>query len=130
MYRCNAIEWYFLSHISGTLTRTTQFFPPQVLRLSQVTLGKISTGHVVNLTSNDVQRFDFAFLLLNFLWISPLHLALFTYLVYQEVGWPAFPATAFVVLQVPLQILMAHIFGRLRWVNDLVSQFILSGTPL
>ncbi len=30
----------------------------QILRISQVTLGKISVGHLVNLASNDVQRFD------------------------------------------------------------------------
>lgn len=82
--------------------------------MSQVTLGKVSTGHVINLASNDVQRFDLAFLFLHFLWISPLHLAVFTYLVYQEVGWPAFLATAFVILQVPLQICLARLFGKLR----------------
>ena len=30
----------------------------QVLRLSHTTIGKLSSGHIVNLTSNDVQRFD------------------------------------------------------------------------
>ena len=30
----------------------------QLLKLSQVTLGQTSIGHVVNLASNDVQRFD------------------------------------------------------------------------
>ena len=30
----------------------------QILKLSQVTIGKLSAGHIVNLASNDVQRFD------------------------------------------------------------------------
>ena len=30
----------------------------KVLSLSQVTVGRISIGHIVNLASNDVQRFD------------------------------------------------------------------------
>ena len=30
----------------------------QVTSLSQVTIGRISIGHIVNLASNDVQRFD------------------------------------------------------------------------
>ena len=30
----------------------------QVLKLSQVTIGKLSIGHIINLASNDVQRFD------------------------------------------------------------------------
>jgi ATP-binding cassette subfamily C (CFTR/MRP) protein 4 len=86
----------------------------KILKLSQVTLGKVSTGHVINLASNDVQRFDLAFLFIHFLWISPLHLAVFTFLVYREVGWPAFLALAFVILQIPLQVFLARLFGRLR----------------
>ena len=30
----------------------------QLLSLSQVTIGKLSAGHVINLASNDVHRFD------------------------------------------------------------------------
>ena len=30
----------------------------QVLQLNQVTIGKLSIGHIVNLASNDVQRMD------------------------------------------------------------------------
>ncbi len=51
---------------------------------------------------------------IHFLWISPIHLAVFTYLVYNEVGWSAFLATGFIVLQVPLQILLARVFAKLR----------------
>lgn len=69
---------------------------------------------MINLASNDVQRFDLAFLFVHFLWISPLHLAVFTYLVYREVGWPAFIAMGFIVLQIPLQIGLARLFGKLR----------------
>ena len=110
----------------------------QVLTLSQVTISQISIGHVVNLASNDVQRFDMvrkiiivslinhlppsslllplpqAFMFLHYLWITPLHLAVFTYLVYMEVGWRAFLATAFVSLEIPLQICLARLFAHLR----------------
>ena len=34
------------------------FVSMQILKLSQVTIGKLSVGHIVNLASNDVQRFD------------------------------------------------------------------------
>ena len=30
----------------------------QILSLSQATLGQFSAGHIINLASNDVQRFD------------------------------------------------------------------------
>ena len=87
-----------------------------MLKLSQVTLGKVSTGHVINLASNDVQRFDLVFISLHFLWICPLHLGIFTYLVYREVGWPAFLAMVFIILVVPFQIFFGYLFRKLRCV--------------
>ena len=113
-----------------------------MLRLSQVTIGKLSIGHIVNLASNDVQRFDLvrashtyqcshvtyrctctvrgffllfqAFVFLPYLVISPLHVIVVTYLIYVEVGWTAFLTTGFIVLQVPLQIVLAKIFAYFR----------------
>ena len=52
-----------------------------------------------------------------YLWISPIHLAVFTYLVYVEVGWPAFLATTFIILLIPLQIILAKLFAKLRWLE-------------
>ena len=51
-----------------------------------------------------------------YLWVSPLHLAVFTYLAFQEVGWTAFLASGFIVLQVPLQVLFARLFVQFRYV--------------
>ena len=51
---------------------------------------------------------------LPFLLISPFHVILFTYLAYVEVGWPAFLATVFIVLQVPLQILLGSAYAKFR----------------
>jgi len=53
-------------------------------------------------------------------WVSPLHLIVFTYLVYQEVGWSAFVATGFILLQVPLQILFARLFIKFRLVVEIL----------
>ena len=54
--------------------------------------------------------------MVQYLWVSPLHLIVFTYLVYQEVAWSAFLATGFVILQLPLQMLMAKAFSFFRFV--------------
>ena len=56
--------WVFATLISAVYRRISlgsflkYYTPSQVLSLSQVTVGEISIGHIVNLASNDVQRFD------------------------------------------------------------------------
>lgn len=55
-----------------------------------------------------------AFVFLPYLVISPLHVIVVTYLMYVEVGWTAFLTTGFIVLQVPLQIVLAKIFAYFR----------------
>lgn len=55
-----------------------------------------------------------AFVFLPFLLVSPFHLILFTYLAYVEVGWPAFIATGFLLLQIPIQVLLGRTFAKLR----------------
>lgn len=56
------------------------------MRLNQQSLGKTATGQVVNLLSNDVNRFDLVILFLNYLWVMPFQVALITYFIWQEVG--------------------------------------------
>ena len=52
----------------------------------------------------------------HFLWIAPLHVALVTYLLYLEVQWSAFIATALIVLQVPLQLVLVRLFAKIKLV--------------
>ena len=100
-----------------------------------MSIGKLSIGHIVNLASNDVQRFDLvsqlsmffmlcglrnffvplqAFVFLPYLVISPLHAIVATYLIYVEVGWIAFLTTGFIIFQIPLQIVLAKTFAYFR----------------
>lgn len=57
----------------------------KALRLSQAALGETSPGKVVNLLSNDVNRFDWASFFLNSIWISPLLTGIVGCLLYNEV---------------------------------------------
>lgn len=57
-----------------------------------------------------------AFLFLHYLWLGPLYIVVYTYLVYQEVGPAAFLATGFVVTQIPLQIVIAKLFAFFKYV--------------
>ena len=52
----------------------------------------------------------------DYLWISPPYLTVFSYLIYLEVGWSGLLATGFVVLLTLLQLCLARIFTKLRYV--------------
>lgn len=80
-------------------------------KITRTAINMVPSGQVINLASNDVQKLDYAFLFLHYLWLGPLYIIVYTYLVYQEVGPPAFLATGFVVIQIPLQIVIAKLFA-------------------
>jgi ATP-binding cassette subfamily C (CFTR/MRP) protein 4 len=44
------------------------------LKLKKATLQSVTTGQVINLLSNDVNRLDFAFMYIHFIWISPVEI--------------------------------------------------------
>lgn len=56
------------------------------MRLNKTSLGNTAAGQVVNLLSNDVNRFDLVIIQLHYLWIMPFQVALVTYYIWQEVG--------------------------------------------
>lgn len=76
----------------------------QILRLSKSAQGKTAAGQVVNLLSNDVNRFDFVTLYLHFVWITPIQTIVITYFIWEAVGWSALIGVLAIFLQtVPIQ---------------------------
>lgn len=76
----------------------------QILRLSKSAQGKTAAGQVVNLLSNDVNRFDFVTLYLHFVWITPIQTLVITYFIWEAVGWSALIGVLAIFLQtVPVQ---------------------------
>jgi len=76
----------------------------QSLLLSQRALGKqTSIGQVVNLMSNDVNRFDRGAKYFNYLWISPLQALITTIILYFVIGQSCFVGLLTMLLYVPLQ---------------------------
>ncbi|KAK9504179.1 hypothetical protein O3M35_010567 [Rhynocoris fuscipes] len=75
----------------------------KALRLSKMTLGQTTVGQVVNLLSNDVNRFDIAFIFLQYLWLGPLQTCIVTYLMWQQVGVAAVIGLATLFVFIPLQ---------------------------
>lgn len=75
----------------------------QALTLSKTSLSETTVGQVVNLISNDVNRFDVALRYIQFLWIGPLQTILVTYFLWLEIGVSSIVGVTFFLAFVPLQ---------------------------
>lgn len=72
-------------------------------------LGDTTAGKVVNLLSNDLQRFDLAFLFLHYVWIIPIQLVAVCYLGYMQAGYAALIGlAALIIIALPIQ-------GKIRY---------------
>lgn len=75
----------------------------QALRLSQTALGDTAPGKVVNLLSNDVNRFDIVSMFLHAMWTAPLMALIVGYLLWVEIRWAGMVGIAIVFIVVPIQ---------------------------
>lgn len=58
----------------------------KALRLNQTSLSQTGAGQIVNLLSNDVNRFDLLTMFLNYIWIMPLQIAIVGYIMWHKIG--------------------------------------------
>ncbi|KAK4880306.1 hypothetical protein RN001_008452 [Aquatica leii] len=86
----------------------------KALKLSKTALGGTASGQVVNLLSNDVNRFDFFTIFIHHLWVSPLQACIACYLMYQEVEYSALFGLAFLLLFIPFQFLLGKMLSKFR----------------
>ncbi|XP_026764568.1 ATP-binding cassette subfamily C member 4-like isoform X2 [Galleria mellonella] len=87
----------------------------KVMRMSSGALAQTTAGQVVNLLSNDVNRFDYAFIYTHFIWLLPLQVVLICYLIYIKIGYAAVVGVVGIVLQtIPVQSYMSKLAARLR----------------
>lgn len=74
------------------------------MRMNNGALGDTTAGKVVNILSNDLQRFDLAFLFLHYIWIIPIQLTAVCYLGYMQAGYAALIGlAALIVIALPIQ---------------------------
>ena len=73
------------------------------LKLSQKALAETSVGQMVNLMSNDVNRFDVIFGYLNDLWIPPLQVLITSVILYRLIGFSSFIGLALILFFVAFQ---------------------------
>ncbi|XP_066522703.1 multidrug resistance-associated protein 4 isoform X2 [Hoplias malabaricus] len=86
----------------------------KALCLSSVAMGQTTTGQIVNLLSNDVNKFDEVTIFLHFLWVGPLQAAAVVGLLWQEIGPSCLAGMAVLVFLMPLQTLFGRFFSKFR----------------
>ncbi|KAL6455854.1 hypothetical protein MHYP_G00357050 [Metynnis hypsauchen] len=86
----------------------------KALCLSSVAMGKTTTGQIVNLLSNDVNKFDEVTIFLHFLWVGPLQAAAVIGLLWQEIGPSCLAGMAVLVFLMPLQTVFGRLFSKFR----------------
>ncbi|CAG2102867.1 unnamed protein product [Medioppia subpectinata] len=84
------------------------------LKLNQLSLGKTTVGQMINLMSNDVNRFDQFAKFCNYLIIAPIQSGIIIYIMYNYMGWASFVPVALLVLLIVFQFFMSKMFSKVR----------------
>ncbi|XP_019646601.1 PREDICTED: multidrug resistance-associated protein 4-like isoform X1 [Branchiostoma belcheri] len=87
----------------------------KALKLSNKAMTETTTGQIVNLLSNDVNRFDQVPMFLHYLWIAPAQVATVVSLLWLDLGLSALVGVVgFVLLLLPVQTLLGRLFSKIR----------------
>uniref|UniRef100_A0A8C3W9A7 Multidrug resistance-associated protein 4 n=1 Tax=Catagonus wagneri TaxID=51154 RepID=A0A8C3W9A7_9CETA len=117
------LTWAFLHHVYfyhiqrvGMRLRVAvcHMIYRKALRLSNLAMRETNTGQIVNLLSNDVNRFDQVTMSLHFLWAGPLQAVAVTALLWMEVGRSCLAGMAVLILLLLLQSCIGKWFSSLR----------------
>ncbi|MED6294336.1 hypothetical protein CHARACLAT_020126, partial [Characodon lateralis] len=105
----------------------------KALHLSSESMGQTTIGQIVNLLSNDVNRFDEITLNLHYLWVGPLQALVIIVFLWYEIGPSCLTGVAVIALMMPVQTWFGKLFGifrsktaaltdsRIRIMNEVVS---------
>ncbi|RZB40999.1 ABC tran and/or MMR HSR1 domain containing protein [Asbolus verrucosus] len=93
-----------ITHVGMKLrVATCSLIYRKTLRLDLVALSGPTVGNVINLISNDVNRFDMIFICLHYIWIAPVQMILSLYFIYREVEISAVVGISAILVVIPLQ---------------------------
>lgn len=105
----------------------------KALCLSQTALGETTVGQVINLISNDVNRFDIAANTIHYIWIGPLLTIVVIYFLWHEIGVSSLIGVSGFLFFIPLQCLLGKKMSeyrlktstitdeRIRLMNEIIS---------
>nr|CAD7262111.1 unnamed protein product [Timema shepardi] len=87
----------------------------KTLRLSRTALGQTETGKMVNLLSNDVNRFEQLTYFLHYLWVLPIQTIIIIAIIWQWVGVSAAIGVGTIFMQtIPVQLFISKFTSKLR----------------
>uniref|UniRef100_A0A3Q2CNF4 Multidrug resistance-associated protein 4 n=1 Tax=Cyprinodon variegatus TaxID=28743 RepID=A0A3Q2CNF4_CYPVA len=86
----------------------------KALCLSSSAMGKTTTGQIVNLLSNDVNKFDEVTIFLHFLWVGPLQAAAVVGLLWGEIGPSCLAGMVVLLFLMPTQTMFGKLFSKFR----------------
>ncbi|PWA31119.1 hypothetical protein CCH79_00002728, partial [Gambusia affinis] len=86
----------------------------KALCLSSSAMAETTTGQIVNLLSNDVNKFDEVTLYLHFLWLGPLQAVFVILLLLYVIGPSCLAGMAILFILMPIQTMFGRLFSRLR----------------
>ncbi|XP_066267632.1 ATP-binding cassette sub-family C member 4-like [Branchiostoma lanceolatum] len=113
-----ALTWligYFSPESTVTTTQAYLYaLIISTLKLSQAALGKSNTGQIVNLMSNDVNRFDMGFQFVHYLCIGPLEILVVMILLYGDMGPPSLAGLGFIIFQFAISGRIGRLFATYR----------------
>nr|BAN21406.1 ATP-dependent bile acid permease [Riptortus pedestris] len=86
----------------------------KVLKVKKSTLNEISTGHIINLFSNDAGRFDYIFSFFFDIWIGPIQILIIAYCLWMIIGVACFVGIFVIILSIPLTVCLGKVISVLR----------------
>ncbi|XP_035217642.1 multidrug resistance-associated protein 4-like isoform X2 [Stegodyphus dumicola] len=86
----------------------------KALKLSQAALSRTTVGQMVNLLSNDVNRFDQSVVYLPYLVAGPIQTAIIIGVLWYHIGYASLAGISVLLLYIPFQGLMGKLFSKLR----------------
>ncbi|XP_012278420.1 probable multidrug resistance-associated protein lethal(2)03659 isoform X2 [Orussus abietinus] len=87
----------------------------KTLRLSQSALNDTAAGQVVNLLSNDMNRFELLFIYLPSVWVMPFQIVVVGYVMWQSVGISCLVGIGVLfALSIPVQGYLSNLGGKFR----------------
>ncbi|XP_057310595.1 ATP-binding cassette sub-family C member 4-like [Hydractinia symbiolongicarpus] len=97
----------------------------KVLRLSNHSLSKVTSGHIVTLISSDVHKVQEGFKFSNYLWISPIQLMVAVVILWREIGPYCLAGIGVLVITIPIQIWFGKFFAHMRCLSKRPKWFLI-----